>query len=359
MTSSAHESSLAQLESEAARNRAELRHTIEALQNRLSPGAIKADVRHYVQDKKEGLFRSLEQRARQNPLQAVAIAGAAAYPLWRIITRMPAPLLLIGAGLALTRAAERDGMNGSGDSQGLVATARTRLGEATDAAKQKFEQASDTVQQTVRETMQSAREAAEEASSRVSAIGTRAAESADAVTAKLSGTFSPSEGGGAPARPGITSGASEMASAGYQRATEAAHHMGAQLQQVGQRAEQTLAETVRHHPVMVGAIGLVIGAVVAAVLPLTRQEEQILGEPAGELKRKAQDLASENFDAVKETASEIYEEAVADVKEHGLSSEGVKQAAETIREGAKDAISRTRDAPLGQSASLEHAPKSS
>ena len=98
-----HEPSLAQLEREAARNRAELMGTVDALQNRISPSAIKQDVQDYVRDKKDGILRSLEQRARENPLQTAAIAAGAAYPLWRIVTSVPVPLLLIGAGLALTR----------------------------------------------------------------------------------------------------------------------------------------------------------------------------------------------------------------------------------------------------------------
>ena len=88
-----------ELERQAESRRAELAQTVDELHNRVSPGAIKADVRNYARDR----MQMMEERLRENPLQTVALRTGIAYPLWRIIGRIPAPVLLIGAGLALSR----------------------------------------------------------------------------------------------------------------------------------------------------------------------------------------------------------------------------------------------------------------
>src|SRR6187455_3015955 len=110
----ATEPSVTALRAEAEVTRARLTGTVDELRTqvsdtatdikeRLSPAAIKTEVTQYVRDSRDQLWHSLEQKARANPLQAVAIGAALAYPALQIIRAMPAPLLLVGAGLLLAR----------------------------------------------------------------------------------------------------------------------------------------------------------------------------------------------------------------------------------------------------------------
>jgi len=109
--------SLSELERRAETTRAELAQTVDALHSRVSPGAIKADIRSYVRD---------------NPLQAAAIAVGAVYPLWRMIGAMPAPVLLIGAGLAATLPLTRAERDTLGEANQAL---RGKLGEAAEQAR--------------------------------------------------------------------------------------------------------------------------------------------------------------------------------------------------------------------------------
>ena len=113
-TSSVAEPSVQALRAEAEANRARLTGTVEDLRaqmtdtatdlkDRLSPSAIKAEVTDYVRDSRDQLWDKLEQKARDNPLQAVAIGAAIAYPAFQLLRAMPAPLLLVGAGLLLSQ----------------------------------------------------------------------------------------------------------------------------------------------------------------------------------------------------------------------------------------------------------------
>ena len=348
-TTNGQSPSFAHLEREAERDRQALVNTVEALQERMSPTAIKRDVQEYVRDKKEGILRNLEQRARENPLQAVAIAAGAAYPLWRIVTSIPAPLLLIGAGLALTRTS-KSSVSGTGAAgQGFAGEARDRLGEATDAVKQKFEEVSGSARQSVQQTMQAARAKAGETSARIADLKSEVSKGTESLTAKAGETLSHAADTVRTMSSDAVSAASDRASAGYRGGLETASRAGEQMRQTGQRAHETFAETVQRHPMVVGAVGLAIGAIIAAALPVTRQEEQLLGEAGSELKKKAQGVASEGFDAVKGAAQEVYEDTVAYAREQGLSPDGMREAAANVGQKVKEVIAKAKDSSTGES----------
>ena len=328
-----HDPSLAQLEREAERNRAELMGTVDALQSRISPSAIKQDVQDYVRDKKDGMLRGLEERALENPLQTVAIAAVAAYPLWRIVTSIPVPLLLIGGGLALTRRPGRSTMSGGG-SQDLVGRARERVGEVTDTLKGKLEDVSETVQQTVR----SAKQMAERAGDQLSSLKSQTSQSAGGITDRMADKFSQTAETARAMSSDAASGASQMVSSGYRNGAEATARARQQVLQAGQRTQEALVETLERHPILVGAVGLAIGAAIAAALPATRPEARLFREVGGELKRKAREFASEGVQAVKSAAQDVYEETMNHAKDQGLSPEGVKEAAKDVGEKVTSVI---------------------
>jgi len=88
--------SLSELEREAEQTRADLIHTVDELHSRVSPPAIKEEMKAYVRDTGNELMHSLERKAHENPLQAVAVAAGLAYPAWRLLANIPAPILLVG-----------------------------------------------------------------------------------------------------------------------------------------------------------------------------------------------------------------------------------------------------------------------
>src|SRR3984893_838599 len=103
MASRAEGKSLSDMERETEHTRADLIHTVDELHSRVSPRAIKEEVKAYARDTGNELIHSLERKARENPLQAVAVAAGLAYPAWRLLANIPAPILLVGAVLAFSR----------------------------------------------------------------------------------------------------------------------------------------------------------------------------------------------------------------------------------------------------------------
>src|SRR4051812_44901777 len=75
--------------------------TIDDLKERLAPSHIKEEVKGYVREESSQVLSSIQRKARDNPLQAVALGAAVIYPFWGILKSIPIPLLLVGGGVLL------------------------------------------------------------------------------------------------------------------------------------------------------------------------------------------------------------------------------------------------------------------
>ena len=95
-------------------------------------------------------------------------------------------------------------------------------------------------------------------------------------------------------------------------------------------ARSSLAELFRTQPLALGAIGLAIGAGIAAALPATELEAEYLGESADTLKEKARQFASDQVSRAGAAAENAVKAAAAEARDQGLTMEGVKSAAGDI-----------------------------
>jgi ElaB/YqjD/DUF883 family membrane-anchored ribosome-binding protein len=284
------EPSLSRLERESEQTRAQLAHTVEELRTRVSPAALKQDAKDYVRHTGEEILHKMERRARENPLQAIAIAAGLAYPVWRIVRSIPAPILLIGAGLALARPSGRSGYgNGKGiGGPNFLDHVRESVGDATDAVKDKVRQTSDVAQ---------------EAASVVR-------EAASATAEQLAGT-------------------AERLQAAVSSGLAAARGQAAR---VAQGAQDGLLDAIERNPLVVGGIGLFLGALIAAAIPGSRAENRLMGDTSDELKSRARDLAAQGYETAKGAAANVYQAGKQAADEQGLSPEGVRDAIHQIGE---------------------------
>ena len=316
--------SIRELEREAERNREALLDSVTELQQRLSPTAIKHDVQDYVRAKKDSFVESLEQRARDNPVQTMAIAAGAVYPLWGLISRIPVPLLLIGAGFALSRRSANPDHRGLAEDTSFLDGARERLGAVTDSALEEIGHATHSVQRQAQLGVKAARSAVD----RVSDLGTEVSEQTREVAARASGKLNDAAQTVRGISNEVVDRASELMSAD-------------RLRRAGTQANDWIEDTVSRNPLIVGAVGLAIGAVIAAALPKTRQEDQFLGSAAEHVKKRAQDSAAAGVNIAKDVAKDIYRDAVTSAKEQGLSSEGLSEAASDVADKLRSAVTGT------------------
>lgn len=306
-----HKESLSELERQAEATRAELARTVDELHSRVSPDAIKADMRNYARDTGQQMLGTIEAKMRENPLQAMAVAVGLAYPLWRFIGRMPAPVLLIGAGLAMSA------RKGSGTSYG----SRSYEDEYAYGDGGLKTAASDTV----------------------SAVKEKAADLGSQATDKLHDTVESVR----TTASDTMARASDMLSSTYQSGRETAAHAQEQVIESYARVRDSAVDVVERHPMLVGGIAFAVGSLLASAVPVSRQENRLLGETADELKRRTQDLAASGMEQAKTAAQQVYETASTEIAEDGLTPDVARRTARAAVETAREAV----DAVTGQAGS--------
>jgi hypothetical protein len=91
-----------------------------------------------------------------------------------------------------------------------------------------------------------------------------------------------------------------------------------------------LSDLFRAQPLALGAIGIAIGAGIAAALPATEIEAGYLGETSDTVKAKAARFAAEQTDRAMSVAGNVAEAVKKEAATQGLTLEGAKTAAHDI-----------------------------
>ena len=91
-----------------------------------------------------------------------------------------------------------------------------------------------------------------------------------------------------------------------------------------------LSDVFRAQPLALGALGLAIGAGIAAALPATELEADYLGETSDTVKAKAAEFAAEQTERATRVAGNVVEAATEEARKQGLTVEGAKSAAGDI-----------------------------
>jgi len=95
---------------------------------------------------------------------------------------------------------------------------------------------------------------------------------------------------------------------------------------VFETARDGFSELFRAQPLALGAIGLAIGAGIAAALPKTDVEDAYLGEASRTLKTEAAEIAGQQVEKATALANDVVEAASAEARKQGLTPDGAKAA---------------------------------
>jgi ElaB/YqjD/DUF883 family membrane-anchored ribosome-binding protein len=310
------EPSVDELRRDAEVTRAHLTGTVEELRSQLSdtadhvreavaPATIKRQVTEYVRESGDNLLHSLQRRVRENPLQAVAVGAGLAYPLFNLMRAIPAPLLLIGAGLALSRS--------------------TAVREATDQAitqaRDTFAEASDSARNTLHDMRDAAGSMLDRGSEFVSSMTDGIANTAREATASIKGS----------------------ADASLDRGGASLNAAGDKISNLASQTKQTLNSAYDQNPLLIAGIGLAVGALIASSLPSTQVENRVFGDTSEKLRQRAADAAEQGLDSAKELVNNVVDAAA----QEGLSGQGLSTAAGDITQKARAVVERGVKAALG------------
>jgi hypothetical protein len=224
-----------------------------------------------ISAKTSGFVRDLGEAARQNPLSAALIGMGV---VW-----------LFTGGRTVERAGEF--------------VRRGGFDRTADAANDTFETARSTVK------------------SGTETIGERVMAAKDAL-----------RDGGA----GALNGATGLGRDYADTATEYVSSMPGAAAEMFDTLSSNLSNIFRAQPLALGAIGIAIGAGIAAALPSSEVEATYLGETSDTVKAKAAEFATEGVDRAAGLAGDVMTAVTEEARIQGLTVEGARSAAGTIRE---------------------------
>jgi hypothetical protein len=133
--------------------------------------------------------------------------------------------------------------------------------------------------------------------------------------------------------PGMMQRASEGVSSAKDRLSQAGHSTRERVGQIGQGARNQMERMrqqaervrtgydsmVREQPMVLGAIGFAIGALMAAGLPRTRQEDELMGEASDRLTERAKEAGREQLEKAKHVASAAKDAAMGEAQKQSAS----------------------------------------
>jgi hypothetical protein len=90
------------------------------------------------------------------------------------------------------------------------------------------------------------------------------------------------------------------------------------------------SELIRAQPLALGAVGLAIGAGIAAALPKTDVEDACPGEVSQTVKSQAAEIAGRQVEKATTLASDVVEAASAEAQKQGLTLDGAKAAVDDV-----------------------------
>jgi hypothetical protein len=99
-------------------------------------------------------------------------------------------------------------------------------------------------------------------------------------------------------------------------------------------ARENLTELFRAQPLALGAIGLAIGAGIAAALPGTDVENSYMGEVSETVKSKTAEIAGQHVDKAATLATDAMEAAAEEARKQGLTIDGARAAVADVTDRA-------------------------
>jgi hypothetical protein len=369
----AQERSLRDLRFEAERNRAEFTETVSELRSRvsdsvteirdrLSPEALKAEAADYVRSRADMLL----DKARENPLQAAAIGAGLAYPLLGIVRSIPAPVLMIGAGLFLMGSGA--GQKASRKAGKIANDLSDQIAAGGDVARGAFHDAQDQVVAGIASAKEAAAAGLDAVAKGTTAGGAvladradqlrgKAANLSDTVSTGLSNLRETARTAPDAMRDGLASTSAaiqDSATKATAIGSDAAGKLYDQTLAVSQQGATALKRVIQQNPLLIGGLGVAIGAIVASALPRSDMETGVIGGASAELKKRVNDAAVQGLETAKEIASTAVAEASREAGRQGLGASNLQNAAADLGDRVRKIAENATTTALELSAQDHH-----
>ena len=348
-----------ELEHRAETDRNQIAETLNRLRERMSPGQLVDQAVEYARSNGGVDFaRNLGNQAKANPIPVVIMAVGLG---WLIFGRPPASRAYAPSIVPDDEfAAERSSLDERFDE-----LARDRTAEVASAGRASMDTAAERTRRAwdrAREAGDYARESAEDAASRArdaagragshardaasSAYDTAAGGAASRARSAMSSAYSAAAGavfrttdavyGGAASISRHARDGGEVASEVGRSTARGARYAGRSIAEQAGHAQSTIGWLAREQPLVLGAIGLAIGALVGTGLPRTRREDEIMGETSDQLKDSARGQA-------REAGGRVADKVRGEAERQGFTTESAQEAIREIGEKVSAVAAAARE----------------
>ncbi|MFC7478675.1 DUF3618 domain-containing protein, partial [Dankookia sp. GCM10030260] len=309
--------SAAEIEREVEQTRAGLTNTLDELRERASPGQLFEQALDYARSSGGNEFvRNLGTSVRDNPLPLLLIGAGIGWLMMSggnrsggpTPSRTASPNRSAGTGRTRVRVygggvEPEDSMTGRASA--AVGAARDSVAGTADQAKEKVGQAYDSVTDVVSSVTDSVRDAATSITDQVTGSG---------------------------------------------------QDVQAQASELSEQTRQGVTWLMQEQPLVLGAIGVALGAAVGALLPGTEVEDRLMGETRDAVADRVQTTAQHGYERLKDTAGEHVDHVKAAVGQAASGTGGVgsaltdaaREVRQAVRDTAQDLAGEARSAVEGQ-----------
>lgn len=259
-----------EIERDIRHTRDEVSSTLDAIQSKLTPGQMMDQALNYMRSSLPADFgRNLNESVRNNPI----------------------PVALVGIGLAWMMMSGRRGSIGSSSGASIHDSMHGSMHDSMHGSISGSMSSSMSSMHGDGSSsggmMQGMRDSAQH-------MADRTREMTGSARDRLSSTA-------AGARESIAS----TAAGARDRMTDIAHRSRDQMS----RARAGMSQVIDEQPVVVGALGVALGAMLGAALPSTRQEDQLMGEMRDDLMARAGSMARDYADRAAGQARNVSQQA--------------------------------------------------
>jgi hypothetical protein len=337
-------------------------NTATELKTIVSPAHIKKEIRNYVREERESVLQSIQQRAKDNPLQMAAIGAAVAYPALSLLRAIPTPLLLIGAGLFLTSKRGQQSANdikakvddvvqqGTEKVSELAGAVRSDLEDRIAGARYGVEELRDTVTSATGSVTSKVTTAASAMTDKAQSAIRHAADTAsDAV-----GNAKDSAKNAFHAVTGQVAQAASSAQDFVNAAGESAAVSKDQAAATAARSRDGIINFVNDNALLVAGIGAAVGAFIAASIPSSEAENKLFGSGSEKLKNKAREAAAQSIEAAGNIAADAAGSVATAAAHEGLDAVGIQTALNTVADSVRKVADRGLETALGAKPQSEH-----
>lgn len=102
------------------------------------------------------------------------------------------------------------------------------------------------------------------------------------------------------------------------RVSDSSRHAVESLRHTADRARGGFTQLLNEQPLALGAIGIALGALLAASVPPTRREDELMGQQSDQLTGKLKDKAREGYEMVSNEGEQLASQVKHDIeRDHG------------------------------------------